>query len=180
MALLFRRRALYLDGYALQARDYRMFRANRIEDVKVLPVQVPVREDYSFIRRHGSAFSVFPGEETTRVRVRFDPSVAPYIREALWHPSQTLEDLPDGGVVLEVEVSEPKEVAWWALQWGARAEVLAPGDLRGEMARETRRLYQRYAKSAKKGRRPLRAAEEKTPYRRAGKNPAGKRRRSKP
>ncbi len=163
-ALLFRRRAFYLDGYALEAREYRMFRGSRIESVKVLPVQVPTREDYSFIRRHGSAFSVFPGEKPTPVRVKFDASIAPFIREVLWHPSQSLKDLPDGGVLLEVEVAEPREVGWWAFQWGAGAEILAPEGLRREMARETGLLHRRYAAaSSEKGALPA-VAEEKKPY----------------
>ncbi|MFQ5914581.1 MAG: helix-turn-helix transcriptional regulator [Nitrospinota bacterium] len=168
-ALLFRRRALYLDAYALEAREYRMFRANRIVDVQILPVRVPPREDYSFVRRHGSAFhpaddvvaldfegypfgrrrnsdlSEFAGEDRTRVRVQFDPSISAYVREILWQPSQSLTELPDGGLILEVEVNEPREVGWWTLQWGARAEILAPRELWEELAREIGRLYRLYA-----------------------------------
>ncbi|MFQ5913418.1 MAG: helix-turn-helix transcriptional regulator [Nitrospinota bacterium] len=178
-ALLFRRRAFYLDGYVLEAREYRMFRASRVESVKILPIQIPAREDYSFTRRHGSAFSVFPGETRTPVRVKFDGSVAPFIREVLWHPSQSLKDLSDGGVLLQVEVAEPREVGWWALQWGAGAEILAPEGLRGEMAREAGLLYQRYAKAAAEEEPLERVAEEATPYpQRPKKRPgAGSRRR---
>ncbi len=104
-ALLFRRRAFYLDGYALEAREFRMFRASRIEEVKVLPIHVPPREDYSLSRRHAGAFSVFPGEKRSRVRVKFDASTAPFIHEALWHPSQSLTSLPDGGLILVVDVA---------------------------------------------------------------------------
>lgn len=167
-ALLFRRRALYLDGYALEAREYRMFRANRIEQVEVLPIQVPTREDYSFDRRHGSAFSVFPGEEPIPVQVRFDASVAPFVRETLWHPSQTIRDLPDGGIILEIEVAEPREVGWWALQWGADAEVLAPAGLRSTMAREAGRLHRRYEGAAGEKETWARAAEAEAPYQKSG------------
>jgi predicted DNA-binding transcriptional regulator YafY len=107
-ALLFRRRAFYLDGYALEAREFRMFRAGRIEEVKILPIHVPVREDYSLSGRHGGAFSVFPGEKSSRVRVKFDPSIAPFIRESLWHSPQSLTDQPDGGLILDVDVAEPE------------------------------------------------------------------------
>jgi hypothetical protein len=50
--------------------------------------------------------------------------VRPYIEESLWQPSQKIEALKVGGIILEMAVSEPKEVGWWVMQWGARAEVL--------------------------------------------------------
>ena len=176
-ALLFRRRAFYLDGYALEAREFRMFRAGRIEEVKILPIHVPVREDYSLSGRHGGAFSVFPGEKSSRVRVKFDPSIVPFIRESLWHSSQSLTDQPDGGLILEVDVTEPREVGWWVLQWGAGAEILSPGALRGEIAREAARLHRRYAESNATPDRPSLAAEEKRPYRRKKDSGGGKQRR---
>ena len=42
--------------------------------------------------------------------------------------------------MFQVEVSEPREVGWWALQWGAHAEVLEPESLRQEMAEMARAL----------------------------------------
>ena len=165
-ALLFRRRAFCLDGYALEAREYRMFRAGRIEEVKILPIRIPVREDYSLSGCHAGAFSVFPGEKSSRVRVKFDPSIAPFIRESLWHPSQSLTGQPAGGLILEVDVAEPREVGWWVLQWGAGAEILSPRALRGEIAREAARLHHRYAEGDAAPERPSLAAEGKRPYRR--------------
>ena len=43
-------------------------------------------------------------------------------------------------VLAEVEVSEPREVGWWALQWGACAEVLEPEGLRREVGETQVRL----------------------------------------
>jgi predicted DNA-binding transcriptional regulator YafY len=41
-------------------------------------------------------------------------------------------------------VSEPREVGWWALQWGASADVLEPQSLRQEMATTARKLVEVY------------------------------------
>jgi predicted DNA-binding transcriptional regulator YafY len=143
-ALFFRKRALYLDAWCVDLREYRTFRANRIREVHLMPVLVPPRPDYSFSERHAGAFSAFSGRGERRVRVRFGRRTAPFIRESLWHPSQVIEDLSDGGLILQVEVSEPREVAWWALQWGEDAEVLEPEELREELGRTATRLAHTY------------------------------------
>ena len=149
-----------------------MFRAGRIEEVKSLPIHVPVREDYSLSGRHGGAFSVFPGEKSSRVRVKFDPSIAPFIRESLWHPSQSLTDQPDGGVILEVDVAEPRELGGGSCN-GARARKSCSQE---PCAAEAARLHHRYAESNATPDRPSLAAEEKRPYRRKKDSGGGKQR----
>ena len=79
------------------------------------------------------------------MRIRFHQAVRQYITETRWHASQQIEDLPDGHFVFQVEVSEPREVGWWVLQWGANAEVLEPQSLRQEMAETVRGLVRVYA-----------------------------------
>ncbi len=61
---------------------------------------------------------------------QFCRQIRPYIEEILWHPSQKIEKLRDGGIVLEMTISELKEAGWWVKQWGAVAEVLEPRELR--------------------------------------------------
>ena len=50
---------------------------------------------------------------------------------------------------LEVTVSEPKEVAWWALHWGAGAEVLEPPELRQYVAETVRAMARIYREEGK-------------------------------
>ena len=52
----------------------------------------------------------------------------------------------EGGILFEVEVSEPKEVGWWVLQWGAEAEVLEPKSLRHELEETAERLLRFYGR----------------------------------
>jgi predicted DNA-binding transcriptional regulator YafY len=85
-----------------------------------------------------------------RVRVRFSKERAPYIREACWHHSQSFSEEPDGSLLFEVDVNEPREVGWWVLQWGADAEVLEPESLRQELHVTAERLVELYAKARSK------------------------------
>ncbi len=146
--ILFKWRALYLDGYCHETSDFRMFRVSRIRKVEVTPLKgVKQKEGYCFARRHGNSFRVFVSEnDPVEVRVRFSPRVAPMIMESFWHPSERKEPLPTGGCVLSVRVSHPPEVVWWALQWGADAEVLSPPEMREYAARtikEMAKIYER-------------------------------------
>jgi predicted DNA-binding transcriptional regulator YafY len=43
-----------------------------------------------------------------------------------------------------VDVAEPREVLWWALGWGADAEILEPAWLREEAIQTIRNMLARY------------------------------------
>ena len=145
--LFFKRRALYLDAYVVETRQVHMFRVNRIKSLALLGVHMPTPlVPYNFRERHRHSFSVFVGTPPQRVRIRFRPAVRQYITETRWHASQQIDDLPDGSLLFTVEVSEPREVGWWVLQWGANAEVLEPESLRQEMAETARALVAVYEK----------------------------------
>lgn len=142
--IYFKRRALYLDAYSPQERAYRVFRVNRISEVRPTSLLFTRHADYNFAQRHRHSFSVFVGDTVQRVRVRFAKRIAPFIQEACWHHSQRLSAEPDGSLLFEVEVNEPREVGWWVLQWGAEAEVLEPESLRQELRETAERLVALY------------------------------------
>jgi predicted DNA-binding transcriptional regulator YafY len=79
------------------------------------------------------------------VRLRFDAGVARRVRETIWHRSQVLTDLPDGGVELAVRVAGIVEIRPWVLSWGDQVEVLAPPELREAVAGAVRGAAERYA-----------------------------------
>jgi predicted DNA-binding transcriptional regulator YafY len=133
--IYFKRRALYLDAYSVEEKGYRVYRVNRIKRLQALPMIVPRRADYSFGSRHRDSFSVFVGDKVENVKIRFSKKIAPYIKETCWHLSQKISNQKDGNILFEVEVSEPKEVGWWVMQWGDEAEVLEPKHLRDEVVR---------------------------------------------
>jgi predicted DNA-binding transcriptional regulator YafY len=145
--LFFKRRALYLDACVVETRQVHMFRVNRIKSLALLGVRMPTPlVPYNFRERHRHSFSVFVGNPPQRVRIRFRAAVRQYITETRWHTSQQIDDLSDGNFLFTVEVSEPREVGWWVLQWGANAEVLEPESLRQEMVETAQALVAVYKK----------------------------------
>lgn len=149
--LFFRRRALYMEGYSCDEQGIRMYRLNRAQSVRLVERGFAVRPDYDFGRRHRNAFSVFAGESTEPVVVRFSARTRPYIQEALWHHSQHITEEPDGGIRFSVKVAEPREVMWWSFFWGDGAEILSPEWLRAEARETAERMARRYAASPQHG-----------------------------
>ncbi len=65
--------------------------------------------------------------------LEFSPRVAPYVRERVWHKSQQIEELPDGGVRLGLKVCRDWALHGWVLSWGPHVHVAAPSALAQEI-----------------------------------------------
>nr|WP_246325459.1 WYL domain-containing protein [Dissulfurirhabdus thermomarina] len=94
----------------------------------------------------GKSFGIFKGPPRHRARVRFTGDAAEVVRRQRWHQDQVLEDTGDGGaVVLTVPVApDYTEFLMKVLQFGARAEVLEPPEIRAAAAREAAALARVY------------------------------------
>lgn len=89
------------------------------------------------LERHlRDSFGVYSRRGDFEVRIRFTRAVADYIREKRWHASQSLVDLPDQGVELNLRLGSLEEISRWILGWGAEATVLAPPEL-ADLVRDT-------------------------------------------
>ncbi|MFH1268497.1 MAG: WYL domain-containing protein, partial [Planctomycetota bacterium] len=84
-----------------------------------------------------------PGPDR-EVVVRFDKLVAENVAEVAWHKMQRLEFQPDGCLDFHVTVSGLREISWWILGYGDRAEVVRPPELRRLVARHVARLARQY------------------------------------
>jgi predicted DNA-binding transcriptional regulator YafY len=133
----------YLIAYCYLRKDVRVFAVDRIRSIET-QAETFRRPDEGVVDGFmESSFGVFRGENV-RVMVKFAPKAAGYIREKTWHPTQRLTDLKDGAVLFEAEVAGTEEIKHWILQWGARAEVLAPDSLRREIRAEAIDLLKHY------------------------------------
>ena len=75
-------------------------------------------------------FGISQGEHPLAVRLRFSPRVATYLKERLWHPSQTIRERSDGSIDLAFTTTGRQELVRWILSWMTEVQVLAPVDLR--------------------------------------------------
>jgi proteasome accessory factor B len=137
----------YLIGYSRTHASMRTFKIERIVSAEMLPEHFEGPSDMDVDRLLSSAWGIIWGEGTT-VRLRFTPDVAWRVKESRWHPSQQVDELPDGGCMLSVSVASVMELGRWVRGWGDRVEVLSPASLREELRDEAVRIARQYTRKA--------------------------------
>jgi predicted DNA-binding transcriptional regulator YafY len=125
---------LYLIGHCTLRKGVRTFAVDRIKSVTVTDEGFQFPETFDMQGFLQDSFGIYQGPPVT-VKIRFMDSVAGYIRERIWHPSQQLSDQVDGSVIFTATVAGLEEISHWVLRWGAGAQVLAPNELRQAVSR---------------------------------------------
>ena len=140
-------RSVYLIGYDEPAAALRTYKVERIRTATLTQDRYEIPDDFDPDRWLADSWGIWSSDSTPseRVRLRFDASVAHRVREAVWHRSQELVELPDGGVELRVTVAGIIEIRPWILSWGDGVEVLEPPALREAVGAAVRGAAARYA-----------------------------------
>ncbi|WP_299439104.1 WYL domain-containing protein [uncultured Rhodospira sp.] len=117
----------------------RTFSLPRIAAIE--PLDQPAERDPdfdlgAFARR---AFGVFQ-EDPVDVVWRFAPEAAAEAKAFVFHPDQTLEDQPDGSLIVRFRAGGLLEMAWHLYTWGDAVVVLSPPEL-ADMAHPHRRSW---------------------------------------
>jgi predicted DNA-binding transcriptional regulator YafY len=107
----------------------RTFAAVRIKSARLTNKTFVPSQRFSIEETLRGSFGVVSGRGAYDVVIRFDPSVADYIREKRWHPSQKLKELPQGAVEIRLRLSSLTEVERWILSWGGNAVPIKPPEL---------------------------------------------------
>jgi len=133
-----------LIAFCREKEDWRTFALARMDGLCMEKQDFRPRPRNMWISHVEGGFGIFQGSELIPVRLRFVPSVAPWIRERFWHPEQIVDELADGGLILSFPVADFREVKMHILQYGAQVEVLEPAELREEIAAEIERMKEVY------------------------------------
>jgi proteasome accessory factor B len=138
----------YVVGHTDYRDSVRTFKLDRIQQAEMLEETFEVPEDVYPSQMLANSWGIVFGDAVKEVVLRFDPSVARRIDETLWHASQKVEHLDDGGRILRMRVSGTLEIEPWIKTWGSSCEVLKPASLRAKMEEEARALARLYGVSA--------------------------------
>lgn len=137
----------YLIGLDTERQAMRTFALPRMSRVKVLSKRFARPEDFSPEQFFANALGVMGGSGDFEIRIRFEPAAADRVRERVWHDSQQIKELPDGGVEVALQLGALPEVERWVLGWGDLAEVIAPAELRSRVATTAAKVAKRYGAS---------------------------------
>lgn len=102
-----------------------LWRLDRIETIRILNEPFERRADFSLEAYARRAFGVFQ-EEPFDVVWKFSPAAAADARNWIFHPTQQMEDLPDGSLIVRFRAGGAREMKWHLYTWGDTVEVLEP------------------------------------------------------
>jgi len=144
LTLVAYRRVLYVLGRAPSSGDplVRRLRVDRITRIQVgQPFPYPPTWDPD--AELDRWFGIEASREPETIVLEFTAHVAQLVHERVWHPTQRLEPLPDGGVRLIMQTGG-RELIRFALEWGEHCHVAGPGWLRDVVRAAHARAAARY------------------------------------
>jgi len=133
---------LYVLAFVPEYAELRTFAVDRIETQSV------TEERFEPVNAQEDAFAhslgVHQGTPPQRIEIAFEPRIAPYVKERVWHASQQAQDRFDGGVILTLDVANDWALRSWILGFGPLARVLSPPELAAQILDEVDRTRARY------------------------------------
>lgn len=128
-------RANYLVAADRESGRIQTFRLDRMSAVEAQDGVAPPPADFDLAVFASQSFGIYQ-DEIEEVVLRVAPVGADEARAWRWHPTQTIEDQPDGGVIVRFRASGMRELAWHLFTWGEQVTILGPQRLKATMAGE--------------------------------------------
>jgi len=106
------------------------FRVDAIEEATVLPEPFVRKEGFNLSEYAMRCFGSYQQEGGVHdVAWRFTPSASRQAEGFSFHPTQTVEQEPDGSLVVRFRAAGLLEMCWHLYMWGDGVEVISPPEL---------------------------------------------------
>jgi proteasome accessory factor C len=127
----------YLVSYCLESEETRSFRVDRIQRIiERAGASYEIPESFD-LRRVSDGIGYF-SEHGFSIRVRFDPSIAPWIHED--YSKSAIEREEDGHLLVEFRTGSVHWAVQKLLGYGELVEVLEPESVKSELIRRLREI----------------------------------------
>jgi len=143
--VVFAQGALYVVAYVPEYKQMRTFAVDRIRSLSVTEDRFEPVELQEDAFAHSLGVHEGPPEQ---IEILFEPRIARYVKERMWHASQDVQEEPDGSVRLTLKVSNDWALRSWILGFGPLARVLSPPSLATQILAEADETRRRYADGA--------------------------------
>lgn len=135
--LIFRWTSWYVWGWCKKRKDFRLFKLNRMENLKIA--------GRVFVKRQAlmpdlSNERVFPGG--IKVKAMFDPSCRWRLVEEFGSGSFT--ELEDGKLLFRAEYTDKENLIAWLMSFGDKAELIEPEKIREEIRNSIELMKRKY------------------------------------
>ena len=128
-------RANYLVAAEREGGAIKTFRLDRMSAVKAEPGVAVPPADFDLQVFAGQSFGIYQ-DAIEDVVLKITPEGADEARGWRWHPTQSFEQQPDGGLIVRFRASGMRELAWHLFSWGEQVEIVLPQRLKTVMAGE--------------------------------------------
>jgi len=125
---------LYTIGWSDHRQAVRTLRVDRIRSIKPLAAKFERPKDFDPEDYLGRSFGIYSEGEQEKVAIEFSKEASRTVLEREWHPTQRIEQNPNGKVTLKMTVQGLAEVARWVLYHAPYAKALEPKELRTMVA----------------------------------------------
>lgn len=130
------KQAWYVIGHIEGETEAKTFRVARFKSLRMLEEPALVPDQFDLGEYFGNAWSVYRGEKSYQVKLRFEPQAARIVAETIWHHTQEVKQHQDGSVTLNFTVDGLDEILHWVLAWSGKVKVEAPETLRTMLLQE--------------------------------------------
>ncbi|HEX4511342.1 MAG TPA: WYL domain-containing protein [Burkholderiaceae bacterium] len=127
--LLHYRNTWYLDAWCHVADELRRFALDAVRSARVLDEaasEVPLDEVEAALDQ---GYGVFGGAMAHWATLDFDAESAQWVAQEEWHPRQTMEARPDGGVRMRLPYTDWTELVMDVMRHGPHVRVVDPPEL---------------------------------------------------
>ncbi len=138
------RNAWYLDAWCHQARDFRSFALEQMENIEKHPEPATLFDEEKLNAHFSGAYGIFAGEPDKTAVLAFSERVKPWVEKERWHSRQKLKETPNGGIELHLPYHHDTELLMDILRYGADVVVKSPPELRQRHQDELRRALAHY------------------------------------
>lgn len=138
----------YLIGFCHLRGEMRTFRIDRIRQAQVLSETFDIDPDFNIDDYFRGSWGIVTGPEY-KVKLKFSASIADFISECNWHPSQKLSKNKDGSLNAEFNVDGLSEIKTWVIGFGEKVEVLEPPELLDDIVKTLQKTMLLYKTSRK-------------------------------
>lgn len=139
--VVFAQGAFYVVAFVPEYGEQRTFAVDRIRTLSVTEERFEPIESDEEAFAHSLGVHQGPPE---RIEIQFEPRIARYLKERVWHASQEVADNPDGSIRLTLHVSNDQALRSWILGFGALAKVISPLTLAAQIVEEVEGTRKRY------------------------------------
>ena len=145
--IYFSKGAFYLVARDLDGNCNKTFSLSRISSAELLDEPYE-GDDVDPSEYFAHSFGIFRGEEAETVRLSFCQRIAPYIKERIWHKSQSVDERDDGSIALTMKVAITPELIQWVLSYSSDCRVIEPESLQEKIMSLSREIIAMYGRNA--------------------------------